>query len=49
MSNADNRIEASLPAADLAAVLAAFDTVKTKLPFLVDLSPEERKAVKVSF
>jgi hypothetical protein len=45
VSNAENRIEASLPAADLADVLAAFDTIKAKLPFLQDLSPEERKAM----
>lgn len=45
MSTADNRIEAKLPATDLADVLTAIDTIKTKLPFLVDLSPEERKAM----
>ena len=45
MSNADNRIEAVLSPSDLAEVLAAFDTAKAKLPFLVDLSPEERKAM----
>lgn len=45
MSNANNRIEAVLAANDLADVLAAFDTIKAKLPFLQDLSPDERKAM----
>lgn len=42
---ADNRISASLPQADRQAVLDAINTIRTKLPFLIDLSPEERKAL----
>ncbi len=45
MSNADNRIDVVLPDLDLADVLKAFDTARSKLPFLVDLSPEERKTM----
>ncbi|HEX3558409.1 MAG TPA: hypothetical protein VHU19_04350 [Pyrinomonadaceae bacterium] len=41
----DNRISASLSQADQQAVLAAINTIRTKLPFLVDLSPEERHAL----
>ncbi|HZT60940.1 MAG TPA: hypothetical protein VFA21_20215 [Pyrinomonadaceae bacterium] len=41
----DNRISASLSSADQQAVLAAINTIRTKLPFLIDLSPEERKAL----
>ena len=40
---ADNRIDAALSEADRAAVLAAIETIKTKLPFLIDLSPKERQ------
>ena len=39
----DNRISAVLAPADKTAVLAAIATIKTKLPFLVNLSPDERK------
>jgi hypothetical protein len=39
----DNRVSASLPAADREAVMAAVQTIRQKLPFLVDLSPEERR------
>ena len=39
---ADNRIDASLSAADREAVQAAIATIREKLPFLIDLSPEER-------
>jgi hypothetical protein len=39
---ADNRISASLSTADRQAVLDAINTIRQKLPFLVDLSPEER-------
>ena len=42
---ADNRISASLSQADRQAVLDAINTIRTKLPFLIDLSPEERKAL----
>lgn len=37
------KISASLAAADLAAVLAAVATIRTKLPFLISLSADERK------
>ncbi|MDT7540321.1 MAG: hypothetical protein QOE33_225 [Acidobacteriota bacterium] len=38
----DNRISASLSAADRQAVLDAINVIRQKLPFLIDLSPEER-------
>jgi hypothetical protein len=41
----DNRISAALSSADQQAVLAAINTIRTKLPFLIDLSPEERKGL----
>jgi len=41
----DNRISAVLAPADKTAVLAAIDTIRTKLPFLVNLSAEERRAL----
>ena len=37
-------IDASVSAADLQAVKDAFDTIKQKLPFLVNLTADERKA-----
>lgn len=40
-----NRISAKLVPADKDAVLQAIATIKTKLPFLIDLSPEERRAL----
>jgi hypothetical protein len=39
----DNRVSASLSAADREAVLAAVQTIRQKLPFLIDLSIEERR------
>jgi hypothetical protein len=39
----DNRISASIAAADKTAVLDAIQTIRTKLPFLVNLTPDERK------
>ena len=39
----DNRISAVLLAADKTAILAAIDTIRTKLPFLVNLTAEERR------
>nr|VFK67642.1 MAG: hypothetical protein BECKUNK1418G_GA0071005_11537 [Candidatus Kentron sp. UNK]VFK72867.1 MAG: hypothetical protein BECKUNK1418H_GA0071006_11457 [Candidatus Kentron sp. UNK] len=36
--------DASLPPADAKAVKDAFDTVLKKLPFLVNLTPQERKS-----
>ena len=41
----DNRVSATLGEADRQAVLAAIDTIRTKLPFLIDLSPEERRTL----
>jgi hypothetical protein len=41
----DNRISASLSQADRQAVLDALNTIRTKLPFLIDLSPEERRTL----
>jgi hypothetical protein len=41
----DNRVSAVLAQADLDAVMQAITTIKTKLPFLIDLSPEERHAL----
>jgi hypothetical protein len=41
----DNRISASLSQADRQAVLDALNTILTKLPFLIDLSPEERRTL----
>lgn len=41
----DNRIAATLSAQARADVLAALDTVRQHLPFLVDLSPDERRTL----
>jgi hypothetical protein len=41
----DNRISASLSQADQQAVLAAVNTIREKLPFLIDLSPDERRSL----
>ncbi|HLP88836.1 MAG TPA: hypothetical protein VK184_09650 [Nostocaceae cyanobacterium] len=41
----DNRIDASLSPADQKAVMQAIATIKEKLPFLIDLSLEERRAL----
>ena len=40
-----NRISAALTQADRDAVMTAILTIKSKLPFLVDLTAEERKAL----
>lgn len=40
-----NRIDAALAAADQQAILDALQTIREKLPFLIDLSPEERRAL----
>ncbi len=40
-----NRIDATLSPSDKDEVLAAIATIKQKLPFLTDLSPEERRAL----
>jgi hypothetical protein len=39
----ENRVSASLNDADRQAVLAAVQTIRQKLPFLVDLTPDERR------
>lgn len=41
----ENRIDASLSPADQKAVMQAIATIKEKLPFLIDLSKEERIAL----
>ena len=40
---AENRISASLAPADREAVMQAIATIREKLPFLVDLTTEERE------
>ncbi|MEH2410278.1 hypothetical protein [Nostoc sp.] len=40
---AENRISANLAPADKEAVMQAIATIKEKLPFLVDLTPEDRR------
>jgi len=39
----ENRVSGALSQADRDAVLGAISTIKEKLPFLIDLTPEERK------
>ena len=39
----DNRISASITAADKTAVITAVDTIRSKLPFLLNLTAAERK------
>lgn len=41
----DNRISASLTDADKQAILTAIATIKTKLPFLLSLTPDDRVAM----
>src|SRR5437588_7774355 len=41
----ENRINATLSAADQQAVMDAVNTMRQKLPFLIDLTPEERRAL----
>jgi hypothetical protein len=41
----DNRVSAVLSEADRQAVLSAIETIRQKLPFLIDLSPEERRTL----
>jgi hypothetical protein len=41
----DNRISASLSQADQQAVMSAINTIREKLPFLIDLTPEERRSL----
>ncbi len=40
---ADNQISTSLPQADREAVMAAIATIREKLPFLIDLTTDERR------
>ncbi len=42
---AENRISASLAPADKEAVMQAIATIREKLPFLVDLTTEERRTM----
>lgn len=39
----ENRVSAQLSAEDRDAVLQAIETIRQKMPFLIDLSPEERR------
>jgi hypothetical protein len=41
----ENRISAQLGESDRQAVFAAIQTIRQKLPFLIDLTPEERHAL----
>src|SRR5437868_2439621 len=41
----ENRIDATLSTSDQQAVMDAINTIREKLPFLIDLSPEERRAL----
>lgn len=41
----DNLISASLSQADREAVMAAIATIREKLPFLIDLTPDERRTL----
>jgi hypothetical protein len=41
----DNRVSAVLSETDRQALLAAIETIRTKLPFLIDLSPEQRRSL----
>lgn len=41
----DNRISAPLSQTDRQVMLDAINTIRTKLPFLIDLSPEERRTL----
>jgi hypothetical protein len=39
----DNKVSAAISAQDMTDILAAFATIKAKLPFLINLSPEEKR------
>ncbi len=41
----DNRVDGVLAAADAQAVLAAVKTIRDTLPFLIDLSPDEKRSL----
>ena len=42
---ADNRISANLSATDRLAVMDAIATIRQKLPFLIDLTTEDRRTM----
>lgn len=42
---AENKVSAKLSSADRGAVMQAITTIRKKLPFLIDLTTEERKAL----
>ena len=42
---AENRVSAVLSEADRKAVLDAVETIRQKLSFLIDLSPEQRRSL----
>lgn len=39
----DNKVSAAISAQDMTDIMAAFATIKAKLPFLINLSPEEKR------
>lgn len=41
----ENRVDATLTAADQQAVMTAIETIREKLPFLIDLTTEERRGL----
>jgi len=41
----ENRVSATLTKEDIAAIMTAIATIKTKLPFLLDLTPDESKTL----
>ncbi len=41
----DNRVDGVLSAADAQAVLGAIQVIRDKLPFLIDLSPDEKRSL----
>ena len=44
-SMSDNRVDGVLATADAQAVLAAIKVIRNKLPFLIDLSPDEKRSL----
>jgi hypothetical protein len=45
----ENRVSAALTKEDIAAIMTAIATIKTKLPFLLDLTTDESKALARSY
>ena len=41
----ENRVNAAISETDKQAVLAAIETIRQKLPFLIDLTPEQRRSL----